>query len=95
MPEGAPPTVYRAVGCAACGNSGYRGRTGIYEVLRVTPAVEDLILSRASAQAVRTLARREGMLTLRQAGWQKALAGDTSLAEIFDHTLAHDHAAAS
>jgi type IV pilus assembly protein PilB len=91
LPAGDPPTVYKAVGCSACGGSGYRGRTGIYEVLRVTPRIEDLILARSSAQAVRTTARQEGMLTLRQAGWQKALAGETSLAEVFDHTLAHDH----
>ncbi len=87
--EGPPPTVFKAVGCARCGGSGYRGRTGIYEVLKVTPAIEELILARAGAQAVRVAARRGGMLTLRQAGWRKALAGDTSLAEVFDHTLPH------
>ena len=75
LPPGESPTVYKAVGCSACGGSGYRGRTGIYEVLRVTPRIEDLILARSSAQAVRTTARQEGMLTLRQAGWQKVLAG--------------------
>lgn len=91
LPDGAAPAVYRAVGCSACGGTGYRGRTGIYEVLRVTPRIEELILTRSGAQAVRATARQEGMLTLRQAGWQKALAGETSLAEVFEHTLAHDH----
>jgi type IV pilus assembly protein PilB len=90
LPGGAPPPIYKAVGCARCGGRGYRGRTGIYEVLRVSPRIEDLILARAGAQAVRVAARRDGMVTLRQAGWYKVLAGDTSLAEIFDHTLAHD-----
>jgi general secretion pathway protein E len=79
-------TIYRP---GADSGHGYRGRTGIYEVLKVTPAIEELILARAGAQAVRVAARRGGMLTLRQAGWRKALAGDTSLAEVFDHTLPH------
>ena len=93
LPDGAPPTVYAAAGCPRCGGSGYRGRTGIYEVLKVTTRIEELVLARAGAQAVREAARREGMVTLRQAGWQKALAGETSLAEVFDHTLPHEQPA--
>ena len=90
LPADAAATVYKPVGCARCGGSGYRGRTGIYEVLRVSPRIEDLILAKAGAQEVRVAARRDGMITLRQAGWRKALAGDTSLAEVFDHTLPHE-----
>lgn len=90
LPAGAAASVYKPVGCPRCSGSGYRGRTGIYEVLRVSPRIEDLILARAGAQAVRVAARRDGMRTLRQAAWYKALAGDTSLAEVFDHTLAHE-----
>ena len=89
LPAQGPLTLFKAVGCARCGSSGYRGRTGIYEVLKVSPAIEELILARAGAQAVREAARHGGMVTLRQAGWRKALAGDTSLAEVFDHTLPH------
>jgi type IV pilus assembly protein PilB len=89
LPDG-EPVVYKAVGCARCAGRGYRGRTGIYEVLKVSPRIEELILARAGAQAVRVAARRDGMITLRQAGWRKALAGETSLAEVFDHTLAHE-----
>ena len=92
LPEAPAATVYKAVGCARCGSSGYRGRTGIHEVLKVTPRIENLILARADAPAIRTAARRDGMTTLRQAGWRKALAGETSLAEVFDHTLPHDAA---
>jgi type II secretory ATPase GspE/PulE/Tfp pilus assembly ATPase PilB-like protein len=87
-------TVYKAVGCARCGSSGYRGRTGIHEVLKVTTRIENMILSRADAPAIRDAARRDGMVTLRQAGWRKALAGETSLAEVFDHTIAHEPATA-
>jgi type IV pilus assembly protein PilB len=78
---------YEPAGCPSCGGSGYRGRTGIFEVLRVTPAIEELILARASASEVRTRARAEGMRTLRDAGLAKALAGETSLAEVLEHTI--------
>ena len=78
---------YEPVGCSSCGGSGYRGRTGIFEVLRVTPAIEELILARASASDVRNRARAEGMRTLRDAGLAKALAGETSLAEVLEHTI--------
>ncbi|MEP7117770.1 MAG: ATPase, T2SS/T4P/T4SS family [Acidobacteriota bacterium] len=95
LPEGGTARVYKAVGCPRCSGSGYRGRTGIHEVLRVSPRIEELILARAGAQAVREAARRDGMITLRQAAWRKALAGDTSLAEVFDHTMAHEPEVAS
>ncbi|MEY4095846.1 MAG: hypothetical protein RLZZ53_3045 [Acidobacteriota bacterium] len=88
VPDGAAAKVFKAVGCARCGGSGYRGRTGIHEVLTVTSRIENLILARADAPAIRAAARRDGMVTLRQAGWRKALAGETSLAEVFDHTIA-------
>lgn len=78
---------YEPVGCPSCGGSGYRGRTGIFEVLRVTTAIEELILARASASDVRIRARAEGMRTLRDAGLMKALAGETSLAEVLEHTI--------
>ncbi len=75
-------------GCAKCEQSGYRGRTGIFEVLRVTDAIEDLIISRGSAAAIRAQARAEGMRTLRGAGLEKAAAGETSIAEVLEHTVA-------
>jgi type IV pilus assembly protein PilB len=86
--------VFEPVGCAACGGSGYRGRTGIFEVLRVTPAIEELILARATASEVRVKARSEGMRTLRDAGLGKVLAGETSLAEVLEHTIGDDQTAA-
>jgi type IV pilus assembly protein PilB len=89
---GAP--IYEPVGCAACGSSGYRGRTGIFVVLRVTPAIEELILARATASEVRTRARAEGMHTLRDAGLGKVLAGETSLAEVLEHTIGDDQTSA-
>jgi type IV pilus assembly protein PilB len=86
--------AFEPVGCAACGSTGYRGRTGIFEVLRVTPAIEELILARATASEVRAKARSEGMRTLRDAGLAKVLAGETSLAEVLEHTIGDDQTSA-
>jgi len=79
---------YEAAGCPACGGSGYRGRTGIFEVLRVTEAIEDLIIKRASVPLIRAQARAEGMRTLRDAGLRKVALGETSVAEVLEHTIA-------
>jgi type IV pilus assembly protein PilB len=86
--------IYEAVGCAACGSTGYRGRTGIFEVLRVTPAIEELILARATASEVRGKARAEGMRTLRDTGLLKVLGGETSLTEVLEHTIGDDQTSA-
>jgi type II secretory ATPase GspE/PulE/Tfp pilus assembly ATPase PilB-like protein len=88
-------TVYEPVGCPRCDGSGYRGRTGIFEVLRVTERIEQLILERASASAIRAQARRDGMLSLRRAGLQKVAAGETSLAEVLENTIADDQDSAA
>jgi type IV pilus assembly protein PilB len=81
-------TLYEAVGCPACSASGYRGRVGIFEILRVTENIEELIIKRASAAAIRGVARAEGMLTLREAGLHKAAEGETSISEVLEHTIA-------
>jgi type IV pilus assembly protein PilB len=64
-------------------------------VLRVTPAIEELILARATASEVRVRARAEGMHTLRDAGLAKVLAGETSLAEVLEHTIGDDQTSAA
>jgi len=84
----AEAVVYEPVGCDACERSGYRGRTGIFETLRVTEPIEELIIGRASAAAIRAEARAEGMRTLRLAALEKVLAGETSMAEVLEHTVA-------
>jgi len=61
---------------------GYRGRIGIYEVFRVTPKIQDLILKRSPSAEIQKAAIAEGMVTMRQDGYLKALAGLTSLSEI-------------
>ncbi len=80
-------TLHAAAGCPRCAGSGYRGRTGIFEVLRVTDAIEALIVARAGSAEIRTTARREGMRTLREAALLKVAAGETSVAEALEHTV--------
>jgi type IV pilus assembly protein PilB len=81
-------TIHEPAGCPACGGTGYRGRTGIFEVLRVTDAIEDLIIKRASVPLIRAQARAEGMHSLRDAGLRKVGLGETSIAEVLEHTVA-------
>jgi type IV pilus assembly protein PilB len=76
----------RARGCPQCNGSGYRGRTGIYQVMPVSAAIEALILNQASTTEIAAQAQREGVLTLRQSGLQKVRAGLVSLDEILATT---------
>ncbi len=74
---------YRAgAGCAACGRTGYRGRLGIFELLPITDDIRGLVLSRASAGAIREAAVRAGMRTMRRDGLDKAAQGRTTPAEV-------------
>jgi len=74
--------VYRGRGCEQCMQIGYRGRTGIYELLVVDDAVRDLVMKKSDSAAIKAAAVRRGMIPLREAGIAKALAGSTSLEEI-------------
>ncbi|SMP45596.1 Type II secretory pathway ATPase GspE/PulE or T4P pilus assembly pathway ATPase PilB [Desulfonatronum zhilinae] len=70
-----PPPLYRAVGCSACGNSGYKGRMGVHELLVGTPEIRALIAGKAGAAELRRQAMAQGMRTLMQDGIQKVLRG--------------------
>lgn len=61
---------------------GYKGRMGLYEVIDVNEAIQDLILSRSTSAEIQRVAQSEGMITMREDGYLKALAGKTSLAEV-------------
>ena len=74
--------LIRGRGCKLCNNSGYKGRTGIYELLKVTPEVQDLVLKKASADEIRDAAVKLGMKSLRQSAVDKLLAGITSPEEV-------------
>ncbi|HET8759614.1 MAG TPA: type II secretion system ATPase GspE [Nitrospiria bacterium] len=76
------PTCFRAVGCAECLSTGYRGRTGIYEILVLDDDLRALILSKADANAIKARAMEHGMRTLREDGAQKVLSGVTTTEEV-------------
>jgi type IV pilus assembly protein PilB len=75
-------SAYEPDGCVRCGQSGYKGRTGLYEVMTMTDALRRLILERASHDDLRALAREQGMRTLREDGLEKVREGITSIAEV-------------
>ena len=79
-------TLYRGAGCQVCGQTGYTGRFGIFEVLEMTSAVKELILKNASSDAVNTLAKEQGMTDMLEDGIGKALNGQTTLGEVLRAT---------
>ena len=81
-----PFPLYRGPGCLKCNQSGYKGRIGLYEVLEVTPAIEQLILTGGNYNQIREQARREGMITLRQSGLEKIKNGVTTIDEVLRET---------
>jgi len=74
-------TIYRAVGCSRCRNSGYAGRSGVYELVVIDDALRGMIHDHAPEQQLRQYARQL-FLSLRQDGCRRIIAGDTSLEEI-------------
>jgi general secretion pathway protein E len=75
-------TVYRAKGCEACFQTGYLGRSAIYELFIVDDEMRQLIMKNSDASMIKTLAMERGMQTLRQDGANKVLAGITSVDEV-------------
>jgi general secretion pathway protein E len=80
--DAAGVSLFRGAGCEGCRGTGYRGRTGIYELLVVTEELRSLILKKAPTGAIRRLAQAHGMVTLREDGWVKARKGITTIDEI-------------
>lgn len=74
-------TLYQPIGCEDC-NAGYRGRVGIYEVVKVTPALQQMIMEEGNSIEIAARMRKEGFNDLRRAGLVKAMQGITSLEEI-------------
>ncbi|WP_449240707.1 GspE/PulE family protein [Desulfoscipio gibsoniae] len=74
--------LYRPVGCMRCSHTGYRGRTGIYELLFVSETIQNMTLGRKSSREIRKAAIAEGMVTLRRDGLMKVKQGITSLEEL-------------
>jgi type IV pilus assembly protein PilB len=85
--------LFEPVGCEECGQTGYRGRRGIFEALLVSDELEELIAAKGSVVEMRELAMRQGMRTLRESGLGLAATGETSLDEIVANTVGEAPAA--
>ncbi|MGH7238495.1 MAG: GspE/PulE family protein, partial [Candidatus Saccharimonadales bacterium] len=77
-----PIFVYEATGCQECSLAGYRGRTGLFEVLRITDSLADIIIKTPYEPVILKAAQKQGMLTMAQEGVLKILAGETSVEEV-------------
>jgi len=74
--------AYEPTGCSRCNQSGYKGRAGIYSVMKLSDRIKEMIVSQAPEAEIAAVAREEGMLTLREDGLAKVRAGLTSLEEV-------------
>ena len=79
--------IFRGKGCSHCRNTGYHGRTGIFELIPMSREIRGLVYENANEDEIRQKALDEGMATLRDSGIRKILAGDTSISEILRSTV--------
>jgi type IV pilus assembly protein PilB len=79
--------AFKPVGCNECNNTGYKGRTGLFEVMEVSQTIKDLILSKAQSRDIKAKAMAEGMVTLRGSGLAKIKQGITSIEEVLRETI--------
>ena len=88
LPKDKPIKLYRGKGtinniaCSACSGTGYLGRIGIFEVLPISTEIAKLISTRASMEDIQNVGVQEGMITMKQDGYMKALEGVTTIEEI-------------
>lgn len=75
-------TIYEPCGCTKCENTGFKGRIGVYEIMKMTPALKKIISRREGADVLKDKAIEEGMRTLRMSGSEYVLDGTTSFAEV-------------
>ena len=80
-------TFYRGSGCDKCSGSGYKGRLGLYELLVMTDELRDLVVRNASTEEIRDLARKAGMVTLRDSGMVNMFEGHTTADEVVRETI--------
>lgn len=74
--------LYHGAGCESCNKTGYQGRLGAYELLTATDQIREMIMRSESATAIRRVARLNGMTTMREDAWRKALNGITTIEEV-------------
>jgi general secretion pathway protein E/type IV pilus assembly protein PilB len=92
-----PEVLYKGRGCRNCQGTGFRGRQAVFEMMPMTEEIQELVLQRASAGAIRRKAVEQGMKSLREDGWRLVRAGRTTIGEVVSNTkdetamLAHSH----
>lgn len=79
--------VYKPAGCTVCHNTGYKGRIGLFEAMKVTDDIKDMILSRSQSKEIKRRAMENGMITLRRSGLLKIMDGITSVEEVLRETI--------
>lgn len=82
FPKGDYSQMCRAVGCRECGETGYSGRIGVFELLHTNERIRELCVERASSTRIRAHGIENGMLTLRHCGWMRVLDGTTSIEDV-------------
>lgn len=82
LPVPSSAMFWKGKGCPSCRNTGYLGRTGLFEILVLNGNISELITKKTSAAIVKAAAIEQGMHTLRQDGWEKAQAGITTIEEV-------------
>jgi len=74
--------IWTSVGCEKCHNTGYKGRTGVYEAIKMDKAIEDIVIKNPSEREVSNVSKNQGLLDMREDGVIKILSGITSLDEL-------------
>ena len=82
LPSARTPRFRRGRGCELCAGTGYRGRTGVYELMPLSAEIREKISASAPLDEIRELARRQGMVPLRAAAWEKVVEGLTTVEEV-------------
>jgi general secretion pathway protein E/type IV pilus assembly protein PilB len=80
--DGSPVELWKGIGCRACRQTGFKGRTGIYELMVTGDTIRDMCTQHVNASVIRAQALKEGMITLRKDGWRKVLMGQTTIDEV-------------
>jgi type II secretory ATPase GspE/PulE/Tfp pilus assembly ATPase PilB-like protein len=82
-------SIFKAKGCSACFQTGYRGRIPIFEILKTSPTIVQLTLDRADASKIEEAAKKEGMTTLIDDGIKKILSGETTIEEVLTVAMSY------
>jgi type IV pilus assembly protein PilB len=79
--------VFKTKGCAACNETGYKGRTGLFEVMEITDSIREIILKKGQPREIKAVAMENGMISLRQSGLTKIKDGVTTVEEVLRETV--------